>query len=206
MAWLIRNGFLTGLSLTTLETTAGIRPYEISLTKEPARPHCYIVFHSTELEKVQGYMGRLKNGDVRDYSSTLRRPYRIMAASAEKMEIEAPVEKSADDMDVEVTGERILDAIGKHPDESMRKLLMASIDKMTQRATDEKKRADDAEMARKEAEARAEEAKKSGKLNAAMLESSLMAVRREIPADVPYDEELARRALISDNIDDVRAG
>lgn len=205
VSWLVRNGFLTGLSLTTLETSHGIRPYEVSLTKEPARPHCYIVFHSTDEEKVRAYLGRVQQGDVRDYSAILRRPYRIMAASAEKMEVETPAPAAAE-APMEVTAERIMEAIGKHPEESHRKLLMASIEKMTQKALEEKKKAEEAEAARVAAVAKAEAATKTGKLNAAMLESSLLAVRRDLPAEIPYNDELAHRALTSDNIDDVRAG
>lgn len=207
IAWLVRNGFLTGVSLTTLETTAGIRPYEVSLTQEPARPHCYIVFHSTSLDKVRGYMGRVHTGGIRDHSSTLRKPYRIMAASATAMEVEK--KEAAAPAKPVVTGEALLAAINAHPEVAQRELLMAGMDMMTKRAAEAeaktKKEIEDAKAEIAKANAEKEAAEKRGKINAAMMESSLRALRSTVPEGVPFDEDLARCGLTSDKVEDVRA-
>ena len=81
VAHLVRAGFLTGLSLSTVVDSSGLVPVEVSLTKEPARPHSYIVFSSGQLQKVREYLGKIQSHTIRDYSGSLDRPTRVMAAS-----------------------------------------------------------------------------------------------------------------------------
>jgi hypothetical protein len=172
VAWLVRNGFLTGVSLTTLETTHNIRPYEVSLTKDPARPHCFIQYHSNDLDKVRSYMRRVHNGSMRDLSSTLQKPYRVMAASAAAMQVDTPVSPASS-----ITGEALMAAINAHPDVSQRTLLLASIDQMTARALESQKQTADTLAQLEKLEAERISAEKRGKVNMTMMESSLRAHR-----------------------------
>lgn len=227
VAWLVRNGFLTGVSLTTLETTHGMRPYEVSLTRRPARPHCYIVFHSTELDKVQGYMRRVHNGSMRDLSATLTRPYRIMAASESAMETEKAAAAAPD-----VTGEMLLKAIQSHPESSNQELLMAGFELMTKRANENKEKMATelaaAQKAVEEANAARKIAEQRAAVNTTMMQSQLRAYRTTIPEGMPFDDALgklrhphlssahacvppltcfaaAEKGFSSDNVEDVRA-
>jgi len=215
VVWLVRNGFLAGLSLTTLVTTSRMRPYEVSLTREPARPHCYILYSSAELDKVRSYMRKIQTGDIHDYSATLRRPYRIMAASATQMEMDlksaadTPAEPPAPAAkpELDLSGESIMAAISAHPDVAQRELLMASIDMMTKRATEQKERADAEAAQVVELQKQVEASEKSGRLNTAFLGSTLKQFRSDLPDDVAdaLDPELQEQAMTTTDPDVVRA-
>lgn len=92
LAHLVRSGFMTGLSLSTVENHTGLVPVEVSLTSDPARPHSYIVHSSSSYERAQDYLRGIETGTLRDYSASLTKPTRVMAASKQQMEVETPAE------------------------------------------------------------------------------------------------------------------
>ena len=199
-----------------------MRPYEVSLTREPARPHCYILYSSAELDKVQSYLGKIQTGDIRDHSATLRRPYRIMAASATQMEVEAaptapaaaPAPEAPAASEKDMSAEAIYAAIGEHPDPAKRGLLMASIDMMVKRAAEandkavEASKKAEAEAARVAAlEAQVAASEKSGRLNTAFLGSTLKQYRSDLPEHLEdaLDPDLEKQAMTTTDPDVVRA-
>ena len=128
---LVRNGFMTGLSLSTVTTDDGLVPVEVSLTKEPARPHSYIVFSSSERGRVVDYLRRIEHGTLRDHSGNLNRPTRIMAASAEKMAVEAAAPPASGQQETpKLSAQDLLTAVNSIPDSAARDLVLASLDRM----------------------------------------------------------------------------
>jgi len=142
---LVRSGFMTGLSLSTVTTDDGLVPVEVSLTKEPARPHSYIVFSSSERGRVTDYLRRIEQGTMRDHSGSLKRPTRIMAASAEQMAVEtaAPVAEQKE-TPAKLTAEDLLTAVQSIPDSAARDLVLASLDRMGKTAQAKETKAQEA--------------------------------------------------------------
>ena len=153
---LVRSGFMTGLSLSTVTTDGGLVPVEVSLTKEPARPHSYIVFSSSERGRVTDYLRRIEQGTMRDHSGSLKRPTRIMAASAEQMAVEtaAPVAEQKEtvaccfaeqkETPAKLTAEDLLTAVQSIPDSAARDLVLASLDRMGKTAQAKETKAQEA--------------------------------------------------------------
>lgn len=83
VSFLVHRGILGSVSLTTpWDHSEG---WEVSLTNEPARPHCHILRTSTNLEVINQYLADLDAGNIRDDSADLTKPVRVMAASKTAM-------------------------------------------------------------------------------------------------------------------------
>jgi hypothetical protein len=114
---LILDGHLTGVSLTHSVQNGRVVPLEVSLTVDPARAHSFIVYSTKDDIAALEYLRKLGSGDITDYSSQLRKPTRIMAASNESVQQNAG--PTADQM--------LFDAVSAHPDPENRVLLMKTL-------------------------------------------------------------------------------
>jgi len=209
LGWLIQNGFLLGLSLTSLESPdKGVYPFELSLVETPARPHSYIVYASMELPKVEQYIRDLELQIKRDHSADLPVPYRLIMASkaeAEKIQLEAPkdAEKAAvpsteptstPGFDTQAFVNAVTSVNGVNGD-----LIMAGFQMLQQRA-------ESLVNERDTQLARANAAEQRGKVNSAFLTTQLEQHRKAYnSADVPYVMSVEENAITTENADEVRA-
>jgi hypothetical protein len=106
---MIRMGHYCGVSLTHEEWSGNA--IEVALTNNPAREHCYMIAEYSTREKAQAYLRGIQSGIMADYSGTLQKPRRIMAASGDAM---TGMNPPASDM------QRLVSAIQLHPDEVAR--------------------------------------------------------------------------------------
>lgn len=197
VAWLIRNGFLVGVSITT-EPYAPSIVYELSLTQDPARPHCFVVYSTADLTKAQHYMGKLINHTIEDLSSTLGAPTRVMAASATAAK-EVPTPKE-EESTTEEPVDSLIAYVSTLPKEGQ-ELIIASL----QSAQERVKKSEEMTAAAEKKAAEMEKLAKQNRTNSAMLSSALATHRRSIPKEIEYDAELDVEAIKSDNPDVVRA-
>lgn len=163
IVWLVSEGGLRSLSLThgnSLDMCDdSVVPYEVTICKQPARPHCNVCYVSSEQSALGPweYKRRLIDGTIVDTSWWDPHLDYVMAASAkavgELAGATAPVADAAV-APVETDEERMKQAVMSIADEQARRTVVASMGALIAQSKTHQERADVAEKASAEQTAR----------------------------------------------------